>query len=102
MNKGYYKKFVCIKDCTANYRNHTTGELYYYKPGQLYGYYHTPSFPTQKNSLYLENKSFSFGNTGVFQGMASSDFIEENFILEKEYETNFKELNQLFETYMAI
>ena len=100
-NAGNYLKFVCIRDCSAGYMNPNTNKPFSFKEGNIYGYYYTPQYPLQRNSMYQEDSSFSAITCGGYLGMATSKFVQENFIAEKDYSKDFKELSGLFETFMT-
>jgi hypothetical protein len=102
MSAGNYLKFVCIRDCSAGYMNPNTRKPYCFTEGNIYGYYFTPQYPLQKNSVYQEDSSYSQITCGSHLGMATSKFIQENFVPEKEYSKDFKELSSLFEKFMTI
>lgn len=96
-----YTKFVCIKDCDNGQKSHTTNAPYTFKQGLIYGTNYTPWFPKQQNQIYTEKEVFDPLSSGSFKGMVSADFLDENFIALDEYKKNFKELNELFETFVG-
>ena len=102
-NEGEYRTYVCIRDCDDGHKNYTNDTIYKYKMGEVYGYYYTPQFPLQRNSFYTEEKNRTNLNTcGGYRGMATSSFVDANFILLSEYNNSLKEVDILFETYMKL
>ena len=89
------KYYICIKNCN-------NGELIKKEPSSCDAIVHN----------YIEGKRYTYYTTDfrkmniiycgqAYLGYVTDEFMEQNFILEKDYDTDLHELDKLFDNLMS-
>jgi hypothetical protein len=93
---------MCLRDCSLGQKNYSDGTIFAFKAGQTYGTVYTPWYPRQQNRINEENNSSEFFTCGDYKGMVSAEFINSNFMIYEDYKKNYREVNDLFESFMKL
>ena len=80
---------VCMRNCKAEY---VPGSTYYFKEGEIYTWDGETKIKTISRTMY--NKA------GKYNGYVDLNFVEQNFILEEEFNNILGKVDELFDQFL--
>jgi hypothetical protein len=85
-------KFVCVKNCQAQYIKGNT--VYTFNVGETFTYNYNKHFKEMNHSIYRSGV-----DTG-YNGYVNSHFIDENFITAKDFQEELRRVDQWFDMFL--